>query len=154
MTGMQRVMTTWSFRECLTGKAFLQNTRETFCLAILSCFVLPSLYPHYIYSHYPHIVRSVFQRENLKKYTWKLEIVIPKIIYTFPCGFPLLLPLYIQIFKRLIAQTLTTPNMSVKWGFGAARKHWKKPFIGGCNWAELRDLGKLEKTRFRETSWQ
>ena len=51
------------------------------------------LYPHYIYSHYLWIVRSAFQRENPSKYTWELEIVIPTIIYTFPCGFPLLLPL-------------------------------------------------------------
>ena len=46
------------------------------------------LYPHYIYLHYPWIVRSAFQRENPSKYTWELEIVIPTIIYIFPCGFP------------------------------------------------------------------
>ena len=47
----------------------------------------------------------------------------------------------------MIAQTLATPNLSVKGGFGAARKHWKKPIVGGCNQVELRDPGKLEKTR-------
>ena len=52
-----------------------------------------------------------------------------------------------------MAQTLTTPNLSVKYGFGASGKHWKEPIIGGCKWAELRDPGKLEKTRFREASW-
>ena len=52
------------------------------------CFVLPNLYPHYIYSHYPQIVKSAFQRENPSKYTWEFKIVIPTIIYTFPCGFP------------------------------------------------------------------
>ena len=57
------------FHEYLAGKAFPQNTRETFCLANLSCLPLPSLYPHYIYSHYPLIVRSAFQRENPRKYT-------------------------------------------------------------------------------------
>ena len=46
------------------------------------------LYPHYIYPHYPWIVKSAFERENPSKYTWELEIVIPTIIYTFPCGFP------------------------------------------------------------------
>ena len=79
-------------------------------------FALPSLYPHYIYPYYSHIVRSVFQRENLRNYPWELEIVIPTIIYTFPCGFSLFLLLHIQILERLIAQTLTTPNLSVKWG--------------------------------------
>ena len=116
-------------------------------------FALPSLYPHYIYPYYAHIVRSAFQRENPRKYTWELEIVIPTIIYTFSYSFPLLLPLHIQILEWLIAQTFTTLNLSVKWGFGASRKHWKKPIVGGCNQAELRDPIKLEKTRFREASW-
>ena len=49
-------------------------------------FALPSLYPHYIYHHYLRIVRSAFSKENPSKYTWELEIVIPTIIYTFPCG--------------------------------------------------------------------
>ena len=47
--------------------------------------------------------------------------------------FPQLLPLHFYILERLIAQTLTTPILSVKWGFGAARRHWKKPSFGGCN---------------------
>ena len=66
---------------------------------ILFCYfcyvVLLSIFPHYIYPHYPHIVRSAFQRENPIKYTWELEIIIPTIIYTFSYGFPLLLPLHI-----------------------------------------------------------
>ena len=40
---------------------------------ILFCYfvipALPSLYPHYIYPHYPHIVRSVFQKENSSIHT-------------------------------------------------------------------------------------
>ena len=152
MTGMWRVMTTWSFHECLVGKAFSWNTRETFYLTIFVMSVLPSLYPHYIYPYYPYIVRSAFKEKTLT-YTWELEIVILTIIYTFLCGFPLFLPLHIQILERLIAQTFTTPNLSVKWGFGATGKHCKKSIIGGCIWAELRDLGKLEKIRFREASW-
>ena len=66
-------MTAWSFRECLAGKAFPWNTHEAFYLANLSCFVLPSLYLHYIYLHYPHIVRSGFQRENPRNKTWELD---------------------------------------------------------------------------------
>ena len=82
---------------------------------------------------------SAFQRENPRKYTWEVEIVIPTIIYTFPYGFPQLLPLHLHIFERLLPQTLTTPILSVKWDFGAIWKHWKEPFIGGCNWAKLQD---------------
>ena len=103
-------------------------------------FTLPNLYLHYIYHHYPQIVMSVFQRENPRIYTWELEIVILTTIYTFPRGFPRLLPLHLHILERLIAQTLTTLIQSVKWEFGAVGKYWKESFIGGCNWVELWDL--------------
>ena len=83
------------------------------------CFALPCIYTHYIYHHYPQIVRSAFQRENPRKYTWELEIFIPTIIYTFPCSFLQLLPLHLYILERLLVQTLTTLILSVKWDFGA-----------------------------------
>ena len=83
------------------------------------------LYPHYKYPHYPRIVRSAFQRENPSKYTWELEIVITTIIYT-------------PISPYLdLAQTLTTPILSVKWDFVTTGKHWKEPFSGRRNWAKL-----------------
>ena len=97
------------------------------------------LFPHYIYPYYPQIVRSTFQRDNPSKYTWELEIVIPTIIYTFPLSFPLLLPLHLYILERFLAQTLTTPNLSVEWSFGAVGKHWKEPFSGRCNQDEFQD---------------
>ena len=97
------------------------------------------LYPYYKYPHYPWIVRSALQRENPSIYTWELEIVIPTIIYIFPYGFPQLLPLYLKIPESLLAQTLSTPILSIKWDFGAIGKHWNESFIGGCNRAELWD---------------
>ena len=103
------------------------------------CFALLCLYPHYICPHNPQILRSVFQRENSRKYTWELKIVIPTNIYTFPYDFPQLLPLHLYIVERLLAQTLITPILSVKWDFGVIGKHWKKPFIGRCNRTELQD---------------
>jgi len=39
----------------------------------------------------------------------------------------------------LIAETLATHILSVKWDFGLVGKHWKEPIIGGCNWVELRN---------------
>ena len=113
MTRRWRVVPGCNFHDWFAGKANPQRTCESLCLA----------------------KSYVFQRENPRKYTWELEIIIPTIIYTFPCIFPLLLPLHIQIIERLIAQTLTTPNLSVKWGFDAARKHWKESIIGECNQA-------------------
>ena len=83
----------------------------------------------------PTYVEECFQRENPSHNLWELEIVIPTILYTIHCGFPQLHYLHFQILERLIAQTLTTPILSVKWGFDAAGKYWKKPSFGGCNWA-------------------
>ena len=113
------------FRECLTGKAFPRNI--LFCYFVI--FDTPYLYPHYIYSYYPHMLKSVFQRENPSHNLWELKIVIP----TIYCGFSQLLHLYFQILEKLIAQTLTTPILCVKRGFGTARKYWKKSSFGGYN---------------------
>ena len=114
------------------------DTYETFCLAKRKGALPNSLAALYIYPYYPRIVISVFLRENPSKYTWELEIVIPTIVYTFPLGFPLLLPLHLYILERFLAQTLTAPNLSVEWSFGTAGKHLKEPFSGGCNRVELR----------------
>ena len=47
-------------------------------LNILFCqFVIsdtPGFYTHYLYSHYPHIERSAFQRENPSHNLWEREI--------------------------------------------------------------------------------
>ena len=53
---------------------------------------------------------------------------------------PHLLPLHFHIIERLIAQTLTTPFQSVKWSFGTAGKHWKKPRMADATWSLLQDL--------------
>ena len=119
-----------------------------FGISALLCF-----YPHYIYHHYPHIERSAFQRKNPSHNPWELEIVIPTILYTIHCGFPQLLPFHIQILERLITQTLTTLILSVKWGFGATRKHWKKPFVWWMQSGRIAWSGELEKTRLCQVSW-
>ena len=54
--------------------------------------------------------------------------------------FPQLLPLHFHTIERLIAQTLTTSFQSVKRGFGAAGKYWKKPRMADATWSLLWDL--------------
>ena len=61
------------------------------------------------------------------------------------------LPLHLYIFERLLAQTLTTPILSVKLDFGAIGKHWNEPFIGGCNWVELQDLKSQRRQGFEKS---
>ena len=127
-------MVTTSFHECLTGKAFPRDTHETFYFANLS-YLIHNISTHTIYTPITHICRRVLLRENPNHTPWELEIVILTFLYTIHCGFPHLLPLHFHILDRLIAQTLTTPILSVKWGFGTSGKHWKKTSFGGCNQA-------------------
>ena len=108
------------------------DTRETFCFSRL-CYLIHTFYTHTIYTHITHKCEGVLLRENPNQTPWELEIVIPTYLYTFAYGFPHLLPLHFHTIERLIAQTLTMPFQSVKWGFGAVGKHWKKPGFGGCN---------------------
>ena len=110
ITGRWKVMPAWRFLRVSCEKGLPMKYSQNILFGKVSCFVLPNFYPHYIYPHYP------------RKYTWLLEIVIHTIIYTFPCGFPQLLHLYLYILERLITQTLTTPILSVKWEFGAIGK--------------------------------
>ena len=49
------------------------------------------------------------------------------------------LPLHLYMLERFLAQTLTTPNLSVESSFGTFGKHWKEPFSGRCNRAKKRD---------------
>ena len=79
-------MKTASFRECFTGKAFPQDTHEIVYFAILS-YLLHYILTHTIYTIITHRCWGVLLREDLSHKPWKLEIVIPTILYTIACGF-------------------------------------------------------------------
>ena len=79
-------METAGFRECLAGKAFPWDTRETFCFVKLS-FLTHFILTHTIYTPITHICWGVLLRENSSHKPWELEIVIPVILYTITCGF-------------------------------------------------------------------
>ena len=122
---------TAGFRECFAGKAFPQDTRETFCFSKLS-FLIHSILTHTIYNPVTHICWGVLLRENPSHKPWELELLYP-LSTQLLVDFPQLQPLHFHTIERLIAQKLTTLFQSVKWGFGAAGKHWKKSGFGGCN---------------------
>ena len=155
MIGMRRDMTdggSW-FLRVFRGYGLLARYLQNIMFCYFVIFAPLHPHPHYIYLHYPHIERSAFKRENFSHNPWKLEIVIPTILYTFCCGFPQLLSLHIQILERLIAQTLTTPILSVKWGFVATEKHWKKPFVWWMQSGWIVWSGELEKTILGLVGW-
>ena len=79
-------METAGFRECLAGKAFPRDTRETICFAILS-YLLHYILTHTIYTIITHRCWEVLLKENPSHKPWELEIVIPTIFYTIACGF-------------------------------------------------------------------
>jgi len=62
MTGMQRVMTV-GFHEYFAGKAFLRDTRETFCFAVLA-YLLHHVFTHTIYTLITHITKGVLFKEK------------------------------------------------------------------------------------------
>ena len=72
-------------RKYLTDKAFLRDTRETFCSASLSSLI-HTFCAYTIYTHITHKYLEVLLRENPSQTTWELEIVIPTILYTFVLG--------------------------------------------------------------------
>ena len=127
----QNSMEIVGFRECLVDKAFPRDTREIFCFARLS-FLIHSILTHTIYTSITHICWGVVLRKNSSHKPWELELLYP-LSTQLLVDFPQFLPLHFHTIERLIAQTLTTPFQSVKWGFGVAGKHWKKPGFNGCN---------------------
>ena len=131
-------METVVFRKNLMGKAFPRDTCETFCSARLY-YLIHTFCTHTIYTHITHKCKGELLRENPSQTPWELEIVIPTILYTIACGFSSTPTSPFHIIERLIAPTLTTLFQSVKWGFGVARKHRKKPRMVDATWSLLRD---------------
>ena len=79
-------METTGFCECIAGKAFSRDTRETFYFIEFS-YLMHTFCTHIIYTPITHICWGVLLRENPSHKPWKLEIVIPIILYTIHCGF-------------------------------------------------------------------
>ena len=117
-----------------------------FCKTLAKHSVLldcPILYTFSVPTPYipslPTNVKEYFWEKTLATNLKELEIVIPTYLYTFACGFSSTpISLNLHTIERLIVQTLTLPFQSVKWGFAAVGKHWKKPGFGGCNRAYCR----------------
>ena len=88
----------------------------------------------------PTKVEECFRKKTLATNLESWRLLYPQSSTQLLVDFPQLLPLHFHIIERLIVQTLTTPFQSVKWGFGAAGKYWKKPRMADATWSLLRDL--------------
>ena len=142
-------METVVFREYLAGKAFLRDTRETFCFARL-CYLIHTFYTHTIYTHITHKSWGVLQRENPSHKPWELEIVIPTILYTIACGFSSTLtfpfPYYWEVDSPNTYHTLSECQV-IFWCCWKALEETKD---GRCNIELVVGSGELDKTQFRE----
>ena len=138
MTESCRVMPSCQVCEYFVRRVIQRSTLESFYLEKIVKLLYQILYPHNKYPHYSRIIRSAFREKTLAN-TLKVRDC-----YTHN-------HLYISLW---FSSTSTSPSLdlwevvspnayhtilSVKWDFGAARKHWKEPFIGGCNQAKLWD---------------
>ena len=89
------------------------------------------LYQYYINPHYPRnckknkeFLQETFKRETPAKHL-RVRDCLPIILYIISLKFPLLLPFHLRILERFLAQTLTSPILSVERSFGAYGKHWR-----------------------------
>ena len=90
------------------------------------------LYPHYKKLHYPQNCKENFREKTLEIHL-RVRDYTPTILYTFLLVFfYLYLSNFISI-ERFLAQTYTSPILSVMSCFGAFRKYRVMPFYGGCN---------------------
>ena len=136
MTKMQRVRTDGD--NCVLRLACgVRSSREILAKhsVLLDCPIWYTLsIPTPYISLLPTNVNEYFWEKTLATNLEELEIVIPTHLYTFAYGFSSTpIPLHFHTIEKLIAQTLTSPFQSVKWGFGVAGKYWKKLDFGRCN---------------------
>ena len=92
------------------------------CTASLFVCLSSFLYPHYKSSHYPWNCKENFREKTLEIH-WRVKDCLPIILYTF---FLVFLYSYLSnfiSFEKFLAQTHTSPILSVVSHFGALEKH-------------------------------
>ena len=135
MTRMRRVRT--GCRQLVfTSVSWVRPSREIsikhYVLPICHIWYTLSLPTLYILI-LPTDVEECFREKTLATILESVRLLYPQFFTQSIMVFPQLLPLHFHILERLMVQTLTIPFQSVKWGFGAIGKHWKKPSFGRCN---------------------
>ena len=134
---------------CEYRKAFLRDTRETFCFAKLS-ILIHTFCAYTIYTHITHKCYGVLLRENPSQTPWELEIVIPTILYTIACGFSSIptspFPYHWEVDSPNTYHTLSECQVIV-WCYWKVLEEAKDD---RCNMELITGSGELDKTRFRE----
>ena len=134
-------------REYLMSKAFSQDTHETFCSASLSSLI-HTFCTYTIYTHITHKYWGEILRENPSQTTWKLEIVIPTILYTFVLGISSS-PTSPFPYHREIDIPNTYHNFwECQVRFWSCWEALEEAKDGRCNMKLIAGSEKLDKTRF------
>ena len=136
-------------REYLMSKAFSQDTHETFCSASLSSLI-HTFCAYTIYTHITHKYWGEILRENPSQTTWKLEIVIPTILYTFVLGISLPptppFPYNWEVDSPKTYHTLWECQVR----FWSCWEVLEEAKDGRCNMELVAGSEELDKTRFQE----
>ena len=137
-------------RMYLAGKAFPQDTCETFYSASLSSLI----YTFCAYTTYTHITHKCWGellRENPSQTTWELKIVIPTILYTFVLRISSSptspFPFHWEVDSPNTYHTLWECQVR-SWCYKEALEEVKDD---RCNMELVAGSRKLDKTWFRET---
>ena len=138
------------FREYLAGKAFLRDTRKTFCFAKL-CYLIHTFCTHTIYTHITYKCWGVLQKENPNHKSWELEIVILTILNTIACGFSSTptspFPYHWEVDNPNTYHTLSECQV-IFWCYWEVLEKAKD---GRCNMKLVVGFGELDNAQFRET---
>ena len=142
-------METARSREYFASKTFPRDTCKTFCFASLSNLI-HTFFAYTIYTHITHKCWGEFLRENPSQTTWKLEIVISTILYTFVLGISSSstssFPYHWEVNSPNTYHTLWEFQVIV-WCCWEALEEAKD---GRCNMELVAGFGVLDKTRFRK----
>ena len=136
-------------REYLAGKAFPRDTRETFYSASLSNLIL-TFCAYTIYTHIIHKYWGELLRENPSQTTWKLEIVIPTILYTFVLGISSSPTSPFSYYWEVDSPNTYHTLWECQVRFWSCWEALEEAKDGRCNMELVARSGELDKTWFRE----
>ena len=153
MTRSWRVVPDCCFRKCLAGKAFLQDSRETFCLEVfLSVTSLP--FTHTIYTLVIHkCMWGYLERKTLDWFSTTHIPIFLRESYSFlvrnHCSL-FSIPLHYHTLRGDLYPNKIHTFSKCSRCFWSCWEVLEEVKDGRCNMELVAGFGELDKTRFRE----
>ena len=141
MTRRWKVMSAWRFSRVSREKGLPVKYSQNILFGKVSCFVLSSFYPHYIYPYYPRkytsSVRDCYTHNHLLISLWFSSTPTSPSLYHWEVDSP----------NTYHTQSKCKVRFWSCWQALEGAIHWQMQ----SDWIARSE--KLEKTRFREASW-